>query len=562
MLDLLIKNGQVVDGLGGPRTIADVAICGTKIAQVAPRISGPAKRIIDAKGLIVCPGFIDSHSHGELDLLTCPTADNKIMQGITTEINGNCGTSAAPLLGAAEAKVLDQLDDPSLLTWETFGGYLDAIDNLGVSVNVVNLVGHNNLRLAVAGLVSRRVYADELDEMKLLLDQAMQEGAFGMSTGLVFFPGCYSDTHELIEMARVLATYGGIYASHQRGEKDQNVEAEWETYSIGEYANVRVHSSHQTLKMGMFGRSGEFIGLMREANNRGVTWTADLDTGELYWCDTGAGLFKFEHEPRQPTHEEKAAMLRDPVTRRHLERRLANDWPPGQGRFGPFKNRDYDRMRVVQSKDPQYLHRTIREVACLRSEADPWDTLCNLYLEQGEFFVYSTQPNDDQDTKEMLLSPFVSISTDAGDTKARDDGPHVGNCRPFSTFPRLFQKFVRGEDDPQMEWLGKPERIISLEALVHKMTRVPAMQFMLYDRGLVAPGACADLVLFDEQRIGTRASVYDTDVYPTGIPYVIVNGQVTKEDGEHTGARAGQVLRWNRPSATDIWKNKSYWRGR
>jgi N-acyl-D-amino-acid deacylase len=561
MLDLLLRSGQVVDGTGRARFTADVGIQGDHIAQVG-RIEDQARRVIDAEGLIVCPGFIDTHSHGDSGLLTCPTADNKVMQGITTEVNGNCGYSPAPLVGMDRQGAAGWPYGGPPRVWATFAGYLDQLETPGISLNAVNLVGHHMLRLSVVGPERRRAHQDELEAMQKLLEQCMDEGAFGMSSGLVYFPGCYSDTYELIALCRVVAAYGGIYASHQRGEKDQNLEAEWETYAIGEHAGVRVHSSHQTLKMGMFGRGEEFIALRREANGRGITWTEDLDVGELYCCDSGAGLFKFEHEAYRPSYEEQIAMLKDPEQRQAVKWRLLADWPPGCGSYGPYKNGDYHRMRVVGTRDAVYLDRNVAEVAALRGDADPFDTLCDLYIEQGAAFLYATQPCDDADTRVMLLSPFTSVSTDADDFRARKPGPHVEGCRPFCTFPRLFQKFVRGEPDPGMEWLGKPGKIIGLEALVHKMTWTAAMQFMLYDRGRIAPGLCADITIFDEQEIGSKASVYNTDVHPTGIPYVIVNGTVVKDQHEHTGASPGRVLRWRRPSTSDWLRNKRFWQNR
>lgn len=547
MLDILIKKGWIVDGLGKPRFRADLGIKDGKITKLTPKIEDKAERIIDAEGLIVCPGFIDAHSHADLPfplrLTACRTADNKVMQGVTTEITGNCGMSASPLIGEARKDIrlaadIDEVD------WQTFGEYLKRLERPGVSVNVASLVGHNNIRLCVVGPESRRVYKHELEEMKKLLARCMEEGAFGMSTGLVYFPGPYSDTYELIELAKVVAKCGGIYTSHQRGEKDQNIEAETETGSIGEYAKLRVHSSHQTAKMGMWGRAREYIKLRREARARGIDWLCDIDPGELYNVDRATGMLHFEHLAKQPSNEEVIDMFKDSEKREWIKRLLLNDWPPGMGSLGPFKNRRFDLMRVIQSTDKDYIGKTVEEVSKVRGDKDPFETLFNIYLEQGDTFVFHSQTVNENDIKTILKGPFSMISSDTGIQKRRDGGPYVGNPRAFSTFPRVFQKYVRGEPEPTMAWFSRPEIILTLEEAVRKMTSFPARHFKLFGRGTIQPGMYADITIFEEGNIGTKATIYNTDVYPTGIPYVIVNGEMVKDDGRHTGTLAGEVLRW------------------
>jgi N-acyl-D-amino-acid deacylase len=374
-----------------------------------------------------------------------------------------------------------------------------------------------------------------------------------MSTGLVYFPGAYSDTYELIELCKVVAKYGGIYVSHQRGEKDQNIEAERETETIGEFAGLRVHSSHQSAKLGMWGRAREFIKIRKEANERGIKWTCDVDIGELYNIEHATGLLHIEHLPRRLIrsttgfggNEEILIWYKNSEKRDWIKKILINDWPPGMGSLGPFKNRRFDLMTVIQSTNKDYIGMTIEEVAKMRGDNDPFDTLFDIYLEQGDNFVFHSQTTNEEDIKTILKEDqYVMIGSDTSVMKARAGGPYVGQPRPFNTYPMIFHKYVRGDPDPEHGWFSKPEKILTLEEAVRKMTSYPAEAFKIPGRGIIQPNMYADVVIFDEEKISSKASIFNTDIYPIGIPFVIVNGIIVKDNNEHTGALAGKVLRW------------------
>jgi N-acyl-D-amino-acid deacylase len=470
------------------------------------------------------------------------------MQGVTTEITGNDGDSKAPLKGAAREYVgIPGVEDPP---WESFGEYLDYLETPGLSVNVASLVGLNTLRLCVVGPELRRVHKNELEQMKKLVAKCMKEGAWGMSSGLVYFPGAYSDTYELIELCKIVAEHGGIYTSHQRGERDQNIEAERETYAIGEYAGIRVHSSHQSAKLGMWGRANEFTALRVEANKRGITWTCDLDIGELTNVDNATGMLHLEYMPTRTfghglSKEEIVSIYKNPEKRKWVKKLLFNDWPPGMGSLGPYKNRRFDLMRVIQSGNKEYLGKTIEAVAKMRGDEDPLDTLFDIYLEEGDRFIFHSQTVNDDDIKTILRDdPFVMICSDAGAMKARAGGPYVGQPRAFNTFPMVFHKYVRGDPEPDHAWFSKPQKILTLEEAVRKMTSYPAHTFRITNRGIIRKGMRADITIFDEETISSEATIFNTDVYPTGIPYVIVNGKIAKDNGKHTSVLAGKVLRW------------------
>lgn len=281
MYDLLIRGGGILDGSGNPWYRADIGIRDGRISEIMT-ISAPAGvscEEIDARGLAVCPGFIDMHSHSDFTLLVNPRAESKVRQGVTTEVIGNCGDSAAPALGEAEGSARKTLEDYGLeLGWASFSAYLQRLERVGVSVNVASLVGHGTVRKSVLGFENRPPDEGEMDRMRSLVAEAMEAGAFGLSSGLVYPPGRYAETWELVELCRVVADYGGFYATHVRGERETLIEAVLEAVEIGERAGIPVQLSHHPAKIGAWGRSRETLRIIDEARARGLDITCDLHT--------------------------------------------------------------------------------------------------------------------------------------------------------------------------------------------------------------------------------------------------------------------------------------------
>ncbi|NIR86193.1 amidohydrolase family protein, partial [Candidatus Bathyarchaeota archaeon] len=330
----MIRNGFVIDGAGNPWLKADVGISGGRIARVGRLNTVETEKVIDVRGLVVSPGFIDIHSHSDLALLINPRAESKIRQGVTTEVIGNCGDSAAPTNKENTSFLKDEwgLEAKEVAwNWSTFGEYLDQLEKQGVALNVAPLVGHGTVRIAVMGVDNRPPTSEEMEKMKDLVAQSMEDGAFGMSTGLVYLPGCYADTSELIELCRVAARYGGFYASHIRGERETVVEALREAIEIGEKAGVPVQVSHNCPKWGGSEKLPEMFRLYEEARARGVDVTMDNDAHTDFnpelihilpqWAQAG-GI------------EQVIERLRNPEIRERIEKEIVEDKYPGPGYCG------------------------------------------------------------------------------------------------------------------------------------------------------------------------------------------------------------------------------------
>jgi N-acyl-D-amino-acid deacylase len=528
MWDLLIQQAQVIDGSGASSFSADIAIRGDTIAEVGQATSAEARVHIDGTGLTIGPGFIDLHTHSDYTLLVNPLAESKVQQGVTTEVIGNCGTSPAPLgdegypIVRARMAQQYQLD----VSWRTLAGYLERLAESGSAVNVVPIVGHGTVRSAVMGYAQRQPTASELAQMQGLITDAMAEGAFGLSTGLVYAPGCYADTDEIIELARVVGHADGMYFSHIRGESDTVLEAAQEAITVGERAGVAVQISHlKTAGHANWEKTPVLLGLLDQANARGVDVTGDMYPYTAGATSLGALLPPWVHEgglakflPRLRDQGVRAQMRQD------IEQGLDGWWNPARAA-------GWSGVQISRAPNHRsYQGMRLSDVAALRQQ-DPFETAIDILLaEEGNAGVVLFMMGEAQ-VRTILQHRRVMIGSDAGATAPYGvlgrGHPHP---RAYGTFPRILGTYARE--------LG----VISLEEAIHRMTGFTAWRLGLTDRGLIRPGYKADLVIFDAQRIADQAT-YDTPhMYPTGIHGVTVNGQFVLRDGERLPVLPGRVL--------------------
>jgi len=527
MLDILIKNGLVVDGTGKPAFKADVGIADGRIAVVAEGVELEAVRTIQAQSLHLAPGFIDPHTHSGLTLLADPRAESKIRQGVTTEVVGNCGFSPAPLLGAAveetraQAKILG-LD----VTWASMAEYLERLRNQGAAVNVAPLVGHNTVRGSVLGFDDVQPTIEQQAEMERLVEEAMEQGARGLSTGLYYPPGFYTHTEEVIGLARVAARCGGIYASHIRNESDRLLEAVTEAIEIAEQAESQVEIAHLKLHGSQNWEGADrLLALLDDAHSRGVRVGCDqypyaasstwLVATLPYWAQTGGA-------------KAIAERLSDP----QMRNRIRKDWKENRADWDNRGGvREWSDVLVTDcAPRPDVLGKSIAEIADAEGK-DPLEAALDLIvISEGQAAgVFFDQLEDN--VRILMRHPLVVVGSD-GNALAPHGvlGQRNPHPRSYGTFPRVLGRYVR------------EEKVLSLEEAVTKMTSITADRFGLTDRGVIREGAWADLVLFDPQTVADKATFADPHQYPVGIPCVVVNGVVVIDQGQHTGALPGRVL--------------------
>jgi dihydroorotase/N-acyl-D-amino-acid deacylase len=503
--DLLIAGGTVIDGSGAPRFRADVAIRGDRIALVSrqPLASAHARRTIDAAGLIVAPGFIDLHAHLE-PLLRMPDAESHVRQGVTTALGGPDGGGPWP-----------------------FAAYLDSAQALGMGMNVGFLVGHNTIRRAVMQLADRAPSAAELDRMRGMVAQGMGEGAFGLSTGLRYLPGTFSKTDEVVALAKVAADSGGIYTSHLREEGLGLFEGVAEAIEIGRRSGITVVlTHHKAIGQQMWGQSARTLAMVDSARRAGIDVRIDqypytaTSTGISVLVPTWAlagGDSAFER--RLADRALRDSIVRGIVTLINTDR--------GSG--------DISRVQLARvSWQPSLEGRTLRDWATERGLQPTPENGAELVIEAvtrgGASAIYHVL--DEGDVERIMKHPQTMIASDGRLSRPGDGHPHP---RGYGTFPRVPARYVR------------EKQVLTLEEAVHKMTGLPAAALRLSDRGRIAPGAHADVVLFDAATVADRATFEDPHHYPAGIPYVIVNGTVAVDGGQFTSARGGRVLRRRQP---------------
>lgn len=533
--DLLIKNGKIVNGTGNPWFKADIGIKDGKIEKIGRLNSTDAEKIIDAKGLIVSPGFIDMHNHSDISVFFNPKLESAIRQGITTLVIGNCGSSLAPVNPATKDLFMKHIEtflppDAELeVTWNTFKEYLSKLEEIEMAANIAPLVGHGTIRIAVMGFDGREPTTEELNEMKKLVAEAMEAGAFGMSTGLIYPPGVYSKTEELVELCKVVAKYGGIYASHIRGEGDTLVEAVKEAIYIGEKAGVPVEiSHHKAAGKSSWGKTEETLKLMEEARERGVDVTCDQYPYRAGMTSLSTVLPPWVHVGGV---EEMLRRLRDPKEREKIRRDIEQGLPGWENFVADCGWENIYISSVATEKNKHLEGKNVAEIAKIKGK-DELDAVCDLLLEEEGRVTIVLFMMDDEDIVRVMKSPLQMVATDAWAVAPYGVlGAGKPHPRFYGTYPRVLGRYVR------------EKKVLTLEEAVRKMTSFPAQKLGLRDRGLILEGMWADVVIFDPAKIIDKATYQNPHQYPEGIEYVIVNGKIVIERGEHTGVLPGKILR-------------------
>ncbi len=526
MDDIVIHGGQVIDGSGAPGRFADVVVTNGRIVAIDSGQVRTARRVIDATGQVVAPGFIDIHTHSDFTLPLNPRAESKIRQGVTTEVLGNCGFSAAPALPGRVEILRDYLaaSAPWLEFRETtFANYMKSFP--ATVVNTVMQVGHNTLRLMAMGMEDRPPRPDELALMQRLLEEALEAGALGLSSGLFTAPGIFAQTDELIALGHTLHRHGAAYASHIRDEANRVFEAVQEAIAVGEACGIHVQIAHLKLSgTDNWGGAARLLAAINAARQRGV----QVDCDQYPYTTASNPLRNL-----LPTWVQEGSMetmlqrLSQPAIRSRMREELAVH---GLNNFGRIPS--WEAVRIAISPyQPGYAGRTIADIARSRAR-DPLDTVCDyLIADRGHTRILVTSM-DEADVQSIVRSPTVLVGSD-GTSLAPYGTTGQGKPHPrfYGTFPRVLGRYVRD--------LG----LLSLPQAIYKMTGGSAAALRLVDRGLIREGYWADITIFDPQTIADRATYDDPHQYAAGISTILVNGVAVIDAGEHTGELPGQVLR-------------------
>jgi N-acyl-D-amino-acid deacylase len=524
--DLVIKGGAILDGMGNEKRTGDIGISGEFVEYIGKIPVTRGMSVIDAEGLTVTPGFIDAHDHTDVGLLVNPKAESHIHQGITTVVSGNCGSSPFPVpdvlyeKSRQELKSLYDID----LSWRDIGGFLSEIEKRGTALNYSTFLGHGTLRGTVVGFNDEAPEEDEIKRMQALIKQNIQSGALGLSSGLEYAPGSYADTSELISLCKAVGECGGLYATHMRDEGDFLLESLEEAITIAREAGVLLQISH--LKCAYprnWGKLEKALEKIEQAKNQGVD----------VFCDrypytagaTGLSSFNFPLWAHQGTTDDFLKRLKDPSLefqfREHLKER--------EEKMG-----SWDKVlvsSVATEKNRQFEGKSILECMKLTGK-DAFQFMRDLLIEERDQVGMVLFMMNEENLKKILAHPLVGVGCDSSAMapygKLSGGKPHP---RGYGSFPRILGKYIMDE------------KIVPLPDMIKKITSLPAKRFGFKKRGCLEKGYYADIVLFDEKTVKDMATYEDPHRYPEGIEFVIVNGEVVVNRGEHTGRLPGKILK-------------------
>ena len=528
--EVLIKNGRIIDGSGRAGYNADVGIKGQRIARIGSLANATAAKIIDARDLVVAPGFIDMLGQSETYLLIDPRGMSKVMMGVTTEITGE-GESIAPINDRQIKEQEDFLKRFNLtIDWRTLDEYFKRLEKQRTGLNLGTFVGATQIREYVVGYENRPPTPAELETMKKLVADAMRDGALGLSTSLQYIPARFATTDEIVELAKVAKQFGGIYATHQRSEANALDESLQEVFEIARRAGIPAEIWHlKTAYKKNWGRMPEILKKIQDARARGLDVTADIYPYVAGSTALSACLPPWAQEGGL---EKMLSRLRDPATRERIKREISEDHKEWEniylGSGGPS---GILIGSVVNRELEPWQGKRVSEIA-EEQKKDPLDALLDFILadhaQTGAIYFMMSE----DDMRAAMRAPFVSFCTDSGSRAT--DGPLAGSKshpRGWGSYPRILGRYVRDE------------KLISLEEAIHKMTGAPATRVGLKNRGLLREGDFADVTVFDPKTVIDRATFESPNQYPVGIEYVLVNGEISVEKGQRTSALAGQVLR-------------------
>ncbi len=528
LFDLIFLNGRIVDGAGNPWYKSDVGVRNGKIAAIGRLEKKDARRKINLDGLVISPGFIDIHSHSDASPWFAPEADSHIYQGVTTDVIGNCGGTAAPVSDFLKEDYRIIAKEYNIkFDWNTFGEYLDKLDTMKTSINLAPLVGQATIRMAVMGMDNRPPTRKELSLMKGHVAEAMKAGAFGLSTGLWYAPSGFAKTEEIIRLAKISAKYGGIYASHIRGEGDPLIDAVKEAIRIGEEAKLPVEiSHHKAMGNRNWGKVHETLRLFEEARERGVDVTADV----YAWTANATGLTAMlPHWVHAGGPEEFIKRLKDKETRSKIKKDIIAGIPGWESLVSEC---GWGRVMITRSRNhEEYEGQMIQEIAD-KKKIDAYDFVFDLLIKeelQVEIVIFSIS---EEDAMYVMKHSLTMIASDSTSICPRG---YIGKGKPH---PRGYGNAV--------QFLGtyvRDKGLMPLEQGVRKLTSFPAQKIGLKDRGLIKEGYAADLAVFDPKKIANNATYQDPHKYPTGVHFVVVNGVIVVENGKHMGTYPGKILR-------------------
>jgi N-acyl-D-aspartate/D-glutamate deacylase len=533
--DLVIRRGKIVDGTGNPWFHGDLAVVGTKIVALGRVPAKQAKREIDARGLVVAPGFIDMHSHSDFTLLEDGDAQSKIRQGVTTEVLGE-GSSAGPYQGKLRPpRVRVELPfekggKVGAAEWTTLGNYFDLIDQKKVATNVVSFVGLGNIWQCVMGTSHGRPTPAQFEEMKRLVEEAMKEGAAGLSCMLAMPPDALATTNDIVELCKIVARYGGIYVTHIRNEGTGVFEAIREAIEIGRRAGIVVEILHiKIADQSYWGRMNEIVKLIDDCRKDGVNVGANIYPYTRGNNNLASIIPPWAHEGGTAKMLQR---LKDPQERLRLKKDITGGIP---GWYNHYTAVGGDWSRMLISAKNNYQGLTMDKILAARvkgKKADLLDEFFDLLIEEGGSVSTVYDHHTEKDMNQAMVQPWCSIGSDgsalATEGLTRRGHPHP---RSFGTFPRVLGVYVRQRG------------LLRLEDAVRKMTSQNAAKLSLHDRGLLRPGNVADITVFDPERVLDKATYTEPFQYSVGVEYVIVNGQLVLDQGKHTGARPGRALR-------------------
>ncbi len=527
--DLVIRHGKIVDGTGNPWYYGDVAVRGTKIVAMGNVPANPAKREINARGLVVAPGFVDMHSHSDFTLLEDGDAQSKIRQGVTTEALGE-STSAGPYqlkLAAHRAKVAGKPYE-----WTTLGGYFDLVEKSGISTNVASFVGLGTVWQCVMGSSHERPTAEQFEQMKRLVEEAMQNGAAGLSCMLAMPPDALATTDDIVELCKIVARYRGIFVSHIRHEGTDVFKAIEEVISIGRRAGIAVEILHiKIADQRLWGRMNEIVTLIDAARKEGINVGGNVYPYTRGNNNLASIIPPWAHEGGTGKMLQR---LKDPKERPRLKKDIKEGVPGWYNHYMAVGG-DWGRMLIAAKNAYQGL--TMDKILAARIKdktpvPDLLDEFFDLLIEEGGSVSTVYDHHTEKDMNLAMVQPWCSIGSDglalATEGPLRSGHPHP---RSFGTFPRVLGVYVRQQG------------LLRLEDAIRKMTSQNAIKLGLNDRGLLRPDSYADIAVFDPERIIDRATYADPFQYGEGVAYVVVNGQLVLDQGRHTGARPGRALR-------------------
>ena len=528
--DIVILNGRIIDGTGSPWYAADVGIRDGRIAAIGKLADAPAKQRIDARGLVVAPGFIDMLGQSDLTILVEPTLPSKIFQGITTEVTGE-GGSAAPLndrivatdkIGYEHLKIIPD--------WRTFREYFARLEKQGIGINVADYVGATQVRRMVLGEEDRKPTPAELDQMRALVRQAMEDGAVGLSTSLQYAPAPYATTEELIALAAEAAKYGGIYATHMRSEGDGVLEALDEAIRIGREAKLPVEVWHlKAAGTHNWGRMKEIVAKIEAARRQGVDIAADTYAYPAWFTSLSAFIPPWAHDGGDQKMSER---LKDPQMRARIRKDMETRSPEWDNEWQEIPGPEAVLISVVQNPELKSLQgKTLAYIAKTWNK-DPMDTLFDILIQDNAFTANAVFAMSEPDVELALRQPWVSINNDSQGTAPTGllggEHPHP---RAYGTFPRILRKYVR------------EQHTLTLEEAIRKFTALAAQRMRFTDRGVLKQGMWADVVIFDPEQVTDKATFEAPNQLSTGMQWVLVNGVPVIADGNATSARPGKVLR-------------------